>query len=226
MAKIDVKIPATQIQFYNDATKPQNKIVLDRIYAQYKDPIDRCEELTHVPKEIIISFIFIESGGNPTVVSGAGAVGLMQLIPSSASDILVIENTKGRLSQPEKDILAANIGSRFTDGILKMRYLGDQVSVAGVKSATWITKADLMKPSLNMLIGCLYLGILIDESTKDNKVDLHKVVIRYNKGYFADNRGAKIPATVEDALAQTNTESKNYILKLMGKNGTLDTISV
>jgi hypothetical protein len=148
----------------------------------------------------------------------------MQLVPSSASDILVIENTHKRLSQDEKDILGNAIGARFTDGILKMRHLGDKVTVAGVTSATWITKIDLVKPSLNILIGSIYLGILIDESSKNGKIDLHKVVIRYNKGYFADGKGSQIPDTVEAALANTNTESKNYILKLMGKNGTLDTM--
>ena len=217
-------IPAIGTKYYDDTTKPQNKDAMAKIYNTYKDAIDRCASLTHVPQAIITSFIFIESAGNPNAVSGAGAIGLMQLIPSSASDILVIENTKKRLSSEEKQILAQNLGARFTLGIDKMAYLGQKLTVGGVTSATWITKADLLKPSLNILIGCIYLGILIDESTKNGKCNLHKVVIRYNRGYFADNAGKNISDDIQTAMVNSPTETQNYILKFVGKNGTLDTL--
>lgn len=223
---LKVAIPATQSFFYDSKTKPQIKAAMDRIYAQYKDAIDKSSALTKVPKEIITSFIFIESDGKPDAVSSAGAIGVMQLKPEGASDILVIENTKKRLSPEESQILSKNIGKRFTDGILKMKFLGDKKTVDGVTSAVWITKTDLLKPSLNILIGSIYIGILIDESSQNGKVDLHKVVIRYNKGYFADGKGKDIPDTVDQALVNTNTESKNYILKFLGKNGTLDTMQL
>ncbi len=229
MAILQVAIPATALQFYNDSTAKQNKTALDKIYNTYHNEIDTAARLTNVPKEIITSFIFIESNGKPDVVSPAGAIGLMQLM-TSASDILVIENLKKRFAQEEIDALTKYLGKRFTDGIMKMKYLGDKKTVDGVTydgtNTRYLTKADLVKPAFNILLGAIYLGILIDESSKDNKVDLHKVVVRYNKGYFADKKGASIPSKIEDAVVSMNTESKNYILKLLGVNGTLQTMGV
>ena len=40
------------------------------------------------------SIIFIESKGEKNAISSAGAIGLMQLTPSSASDIIFLENKK------------------------------------------------------------------------------------------------------------------------------------
>lgn len=226
---LNIDFPATSLYFYANDARKQNKSALDRIYSTYKKEIDTASELTLVPVEIIISFIFIESGGKPDIISPAGAIGLMQLMTSS-SDILVIENLKKRLSQPESEVLSKYLGKRFTDGILKMKYLGDSKTIDGITydgvKQKYLTKTDLTKPSLNILIGSIYIGILIAESSNNGKLDLHKVVVRYNRGYFADKKGSSIPNTIEASLTNMNTESKNYILKLMGVNGTLDTLVV
>jgi soluble lytic murein transglycosylase-like protein len=227
MNALIAKVPLTDKFFYPDASKSQVKAALDKIYATYKSAIDNSAALTNVPKDVITSFIFIESNGKVDAISSAGAIGIMQLMTTSASDILVMEKNKGRLSESEKAVLSTNLGKRFTEGIMKMRFLGDKKTVDGVTSATWITKADLLKPSLNILIGSIYLSLLIDESTRNGKVDLHKVVVRYNRGYFSDGRGSKIPESVNEALLTSSmpTESKNYILKFVGKNGTLDLLT-
>lgn len=131
MANLNISVPAIQKAFYPEEQRSAIKKRLDGIYAQYKNEIDIVSKATNIPTKIIVSFIFIESSGNPNAESSAKAVGLMQLIPSSASDILVLENKKGRLSESEKKILTQKLGKRFTDGILKMRFLGDSVSVDG-----------------------------------------------------------------------------------------------
>ena len=79
-----------------------------------------------------------------------------------------------------------------------------------------------MQYIVNILIGAIYLGILIDEETEGNEVRLDKVVIRYNKGYYADKQGKGLIGDLDSLFASENTESKNYVLKLLGINGTLD----
>jgi soluble lytic murein transglycosylase-like protein len=222
MDKLNIKIPATDKSFYPDEQKSGIKKRLTDIYSQFKKQIDIVSSATNIPANLIVSFIFIESNGKANVVSGAKAVGLMQVIPSSASDILVLENKKGRLTAPEKEILTQKLGKRFTEGILKMRYLGDKVKVDGVYSSVFVTQDDLFDPLLNIIIGSIYLGMLIDEHTEGQDIRLDKVVIRYNRGYFSDSRGKNLVGSLDNIIRSVPTESKNYVLKLLGKNGTLD----
>lgn len=220
---IDVKIPAINQSFYSDSEKKQTKDKLNAIYLKYKSYIDQAARLTNVDKDMITSLIFIESSGDSNAVSNAGAVGLMQLIPAAASDILVMENMKKRLTDGEKSILSRHLGSRFTNGIMKMKYLGQQVVADGVSGSVWVTKKDLLNPELNILIGAIYLGLLIDESVEDGKLRLDKIIVRYNIGYFAQKRGTLLPKSVQlSMLSNLPTETKKYILKFAGINGTLD----
>ncbi len=103
-----------------------------------------------------------------------------------------------------------------------MKFLGDKVKVDGVYSSSFVIQKDLFDPLLNILIGSIYLGLLVDEHTEGKDIRLDKVVIRYNRGYFSDNRGKNIVGTLENVIKNVPTESKNYVLKLLGKNGTLD----
>jgi soluble lytic murein transglycosylase-like protein len=43
--------------------------------------IERAEQNTGLPASLIASVILQESGGNPSVISSSGAVGLMQVMP-------------------------------------------------------------------------------------------------------------------------------------------------
>ena len=237
---IEVKIPAINQSFYSDSVKKQTKDKLDSIYLKYKTYIDQAARLTNVDKDMITSLIFIESAGNPDAVSHAGAVGLMQLMitPQSPTptDVLVMENLKQRLTEPEKVVLRKQLGSRL-DGILKMKYRNHIVlpekpegiatytdsKGATVKSASWVTKKDLLNPEFNILVGAIYLGLLIDESVESGKLRLDKIIVRYNRGYGANDKGKSLPATLLLAMSSNlPKETKEYILKFAGLNGTLD----
>jgi soluble lytic murein transglycosylase-like protein len=220
---VKVKVPFVNQSFYSDSAKSQVKTKLASIYSTYKTEIDKASELSNVPASIITSVAFIESGGNPTVISGAGAVGIMQLVPAGASDCLVMENKKGRLNDGEKEILRKYLGDRLDKGILAMKFLGDKKTVNGKTSAVWITKEDLLNTEFNILVGTIFLGLLIDESTENGNVRLDKVIVRYNRGYFSDGKGTKLPASAEEIVNSDKypKETKNYVTKFGGINGTL-----
>lgn len=224
---VRIKIPAVQQAYYTVEAQKQNKVKMDSIYTKYKSYIDQAVKLTGVDKDIIISVIFIESSGIPDKVSTENAVGLMQLVPAGASDILAMENQKDRLKEPEKLVLRKVLGNRLDKGIVKMKFLGDNKTVDGVTSAVWVKKADLLNPEFNILVGAIFLGLLIDESVEDGKLRLDKIIIRYNKGYFSGGRGKKLPASAELSMKSSlPTETKEYITKFAGTNGTLDTLKV
>lgn len=217
----NLNIPAIPAAFYDLSQKPQNATRMKQIYSDYQNEIDTAVSYTKVPQELIVSIIFIESNGDSSVVSPAGAVGLMQLVPSAANDILVLENIHKRLTAAEQQILRKKMGSRL-DGLLKMKFLGQKVTVGSTTSATWVTQQDLSDPMTNILIGAIFLSILIDEERTGSDVRLDKVVVRYNKGYFANSAGKGLVGDINSLYYSLNPESKNYVLKLLGTNGTLD----
>lgn len=220
---LSYKIPAISESFsgYSSANISSIKNAINEIKSDYGNIISNVSKITNVNSLLIKSFIFIESRGNQNAISPAGAVGLMQLMPTAASDILVLENLKKRLRPEEKAILTKYLGDRFTEGILNMKYLGQKVTVGKTKSSVWVTKEDLLKPELNILIGSIYLGLLVAEESKDGKLRLDRVALRYNRGYFTKIKKGTIEEVVKSDIPK---ESKDYILKLAGKNGVLDAI--
>ena len=126
MAALEVPIPMTPRVFYSNAALPQNKAKLDQIGKKYYKEIKQAEELTKVPGALILSVIFTESAGNPSVVSYVGAAGLMQLKPQAANDTIFLENKQGRLTAGELAVLKKYLGNRI-NGPLKQKYLSHKI---------------------------------------------------------------------------------------------------
>lgn len=204
-------LPAISEGFYNENQFNLNREKLNQIKVQYGNIISKVSEIVNIPDSLIYSFIFIESAGQYNVTNG-NAIGLMQVGSNSATDIIYLENKKHRLGQNEKDILKKYLGSNL-DHILSMKYQGQ---------AQLITKTDLLNPELNILIGSIYLAQLIDEHIENGKLRLDKVVVRYNQGYYAFNRGRNLTGSITDTLNKVNITTKTYITKLIGKNGVLE----
>lgn len=74
-----------------------------------------------VPPDLVRAIIRVESNFNPKAKSGAGAIGLMQLMPFNAPKVGL---TEGELWTPAKNILA---GVRLLAVLLK-HYDGDVIS--------------------------------------------------------------------------------------------------
>src|SRR5687767_5488725 len=106
-----IKVPMTNVAFYKNHEAPQVKKQLNLIKATYGTFISNASRLCNVPEEVIIAFIFIESAGKPHVISHAGAIGLMQLKPESANDIIHLEKKTGNLTADEKALIRKFIGN-------------------------------------------------------------------------------------------------------------------
>ncbi|SRR6266849_4279540 len=79
------------------------------------------ERIHYVPPALVKSIIQCESAFNPRVVSTAGAIGLMQVMPFTAARVGL---TAADLSDPAKNILA---GTRLVAVLLRY-YNGDLIS--------------------------------------------------------------------------------------------------
>jgi len=208
---MNINLPALTDGFYQDHEVSQNRSRLNSIKNQFSSIVSNISMITNISDSLIYSFIFIESGGDQTAVNG-NAVGLMQIGINSATDIIYTEYKKGRLGSAEADLLQRYLGTRLNQ-IYTMKSAG---------TVQVITSSDLFNPELNILIGCIYLGQLIDEHQENNTVRLDKVVIRYNMGYYSYARGGQLIGDVMGVLAKVNPITRSYITKLIGKNGILE----
>ena len=223
MAALSVPIPMTPRGFYSGTAQVQNKAKLTEIGKKYFREIKQAETLTKVPGALILSVIFTESAGNPNVVSYVGAAGLMQVMPQTANDVIYFENKSGRLTPGELAILKKYLGTRI-NGPLKQKYLSHKIKENNF-TGNVVVRADMLKPEFNILIGAMYLGLLIDQHREASGLRLDKALLRYAQGYFFK----PAPGNVEQVLDHVKGKSKeaySYVLKVLGKNGLLETQAV
>lgn len=223
MAALEVPIPMTPRVFYSNLALPQNKAKLDQIGKKYYKEIKQAEELTKVPGALILSVIFTESAGNSSVVSYVGAAGLMQLKPQAANDTIFLENKQGRLTAGELAVLKKYLGNRI-NGPLKQKYLSHKIKENNY-TGNVVTRADMLNPEFNILCGAMLLGILIDQHQEAGLLRLDKVLLRYGMGYFYKPGEGSIEQVL-DRVKLKSSEGYAYILKVLGKNGLLETQAV
>lgn len=214
---MDIKVPVINQSFYNDNAAKQNLNKIDNfIRPKYGKIIDRISAMTNVPVSIIESFIFIESDGDENAKTPY-AVGLMQLSKASASDTIVKEKVSGRLTNDEAALLKKYLGEERWNKVLK----------AKTSIGTFIESNELFNPEFNILVGSLLLGQLIDEFTENGKPRLDKVVVVYNRGRYdkVSKKAAKFSGSEKQMLAELPSGTQDYVLKLVGTNGTLDMLT-
>lgn len=205
---IDIKIPYTTRSFYTVEQSPANRYAINLIYNTYKKFIDPIAKINQTRTELLSSFTFLESAGDEKAQTPY-AVGLMQISPSAMTDTVTRERKRGKLTTYETEIIKKHVGATRYAKIMDAE-MGDD----------YFTRTDCFIPELNLLLGTMLLMQLVDEETKNGVVRMDRVVIRYNRGYYT-----KVPAgTTEELLNNQNlpTETKNFILKLLGVRGTLD----
>ena len=222
-----IEVPALQDAFYSSGTQANSvKLGLQTIGNNYGQYIANIASFTNVKQEIIKSFIWVESAGNPNVISGA-SVGLMQVNPDTAHDTIRTEYLKGRLNDFEEAIIQNYLGS---------------VDFSNVT----VTSDDLKKPELNILIGTMFLGQLMDEETytsdtytgavndwinaavdpifgQQKYIRLDFVIMRYNQGAYIFSSRQRPQGAVADCCPVSG--SCDYIKKILGVNGTLQLLT-
>jgi soluble lytic murein transglycosylase-like protein len=211
---MELVIPMVDRAFWQVDQVPQIKDKLRSIQQQFGGFINRAATLTGVRPELVTSVIFIESAGKASVVSAAGAVGLMQVTPDTASGVVFLAKKAGLLSADLRAELLVFLGERLAC-IERQHYMNEPV-----RCNTAISRAELLNPALNILIGSMLLALLVAQHTENGVIRLDKVICRYNRGYFYKPKG-----TIQELLASAPAETKAYILKLVGVNSTLDMLT-
>lgn len=214
-----IHLPIIDKAFYKSSELADVKAIIGNIKSTYGAIIANVSKLTNVPEELIVALIFIESRGKVNAVSGK-ATGLMQLDYTSAGDIVFFNNKQKRLSEPEKALIIKHISQTRFNAIVGMKWMGEKTKANGYKGYV-LSKTDLLNPELNILLGAIYVGILIDDHTENGVIRLDKLVLRYNKGFFT--KFSKT-ANVAQIYASASKTSQDYIKKLAGQNSALSVL--
>lgn len=211
MAEVKITYPATGLVAPSSwGSKESIKKMMEKIYKDYGTYIDFVAKESKLPKELIASFIAVESGGNAKAgSSGHPTQGLMQWNRAYAKDMLEREKKQGRMTKGEQDKLAS-YGIKF-DANGKTRV---------------ITNADQLKPELNILIGTMTLGQMVDTDwgTENGEIKVERIIAVYNAGAYGDtgkkarSKSYKTPKELADAV---NPTTRAYINKILGLNGAL-----
>ena len=211
MAEVKLIYPATGLTAPTSwGSKAQILKMMENINKNYGTYIQFASTESKLPKEMIASFIAVESGGNATAgASGHITQGLMQWNRNYSKSQLETELKLGRMTANEKNKLAT-YGIKF-DANGKTRA---------------ITNADQLKPELNILIGTMLLGQLVDTDwgTENNEIKLDRVIAVYNAGAYGDTgkkARSKTYKTPKDLANAVNSITSAYIKKILGFDGAL-----
>lgn len=184
------------------------------VYNKYKDFLKFASATSKIPVPILLGFIMVESNGDPNA-GGKGHItqGLMQWNRNYAKAQLERELEQGRLSPAERTKLGAY-----------------QITFDKNGKTRAITNADQVKPELNILIGSIILGQLMDEdwATFAGNLRLDRVIAVYNAGAYGDTGKKARLGTHANAAAlakDVNPVTRAYIGKILGTNGALDVIT-
>lgn len=214
MAELKLNIPAAPLKAPTSwGSKASIKSMMEKIWKNYGFYIKEASQNSNIPSSVIASFIAVESGGNQNAGS-AGHItqGLMQWNRNYAQAQLKDELAKGRMSEGEKIILK-KYGVMSKDGSIRP-----------------ITNKDQLQPELNITIGTIILGQLIDQKWGSSNGTLHldRVIAVYNAGAYGDTgkkaRQITSPtfSTPQSLAANVNSITSAYIAKMMGVDGALD----
>ena len=96
------------------------QMILRAVYPRkYSETVERCASLYGVPPQIIYAVIKTESNFDPEAVSSAGAIGLMQIMPSTFSWLTELMDEEHDISALRDPAINIQYGTFF------LRYLYD-----------------------------------------------------------------------------------------------------
>jgi len=205
-------IPMTRRSFYDASDRVGILGKISSTFAKYGEFIEEAAVNSAVSLELMKGLQFVENAdADPNVVTSADATGLYQVSPANATDTIIRMRKKRLLSQAEKDVLRAELGTA--------RY--NRLMSASLGTAV-LTVADLKKPRLNCTVAGIVLSELLNEHGDGRFWRFDELVVRYNRGYYT-----RLPQSqnTDELLTKLSGTTRDYILKLTGANGTLDLLT-
>jgi soluble lytic murein transglycosylase-like protein len=206
---VRVKVPDLKTSFGNysqPSVKQANINMIRTILANYGSIISKYEQPLSIPKAIVVSVIGTESGGRMVGKNAFGAIGLMQV--TYPTFVEVTTNWKKHVKENMPAFLKENLDR-----------------LAPNKSQSAIESKLASSPELNILVGMMLLRLLSERFAGN----FNRVLVSYNAGAYTKSQNVgttPIKTAIDTALLiadiRVPSESRNYLQKVLGKDGFLE----
>ena len=212
-------IPATNLSYYTDAQAKANEAIVTRIKtAPYFANLQKYCRIENLPIELVIAVVATESGGRELGKNPYGAVGLMQVKKIAAFEAIRRASIANELDAQEKAWIKTK-SPEISKNDFKIKY--GSLEGVDVEKAKTELEAALFDTEFNIFIGTMLLGQAIDSYTEGkDQIYLSKAIAIYNQGSGSRTK-IKDYDNATDIIEKSTlgTEGKNYIKKILGKNG-------
>jgi soluble lytic murein transglycosylase-like protein len=204
---------------YTPATLGQRLERRDNMVEKYGTQIAQSVKLNNIPEALLLGTLLIENeDAVPGILSPAGAVGLGQIKPLTAMDMISLASRKKFLTDAKKAVLRRRLGSNL-DTLAKVD------DVTKVISSSAMT-AHLKDPEFNVMLAGIILSMLMAEHTGNGTYRPDYISARYNQGYYLlKARKIDKDLPIAQLIAKVPTEAKRYIVKMCGRSGWLEILS-
>lgn len=214
---VTIRVPDIQkcyLNYCNASTKRANIKMIQDINKNYGSTIAYWGRIFDIPAGIIIGFIATESGGKMLAPNRYKATGLMQVTPAAIFDCA--RKWTAEVRSPLPSVASAELKKKIPN------FFTGSLSSMESKLLLYL-KTDA---NFNIMSGTLVLRWLIERFSVDGGTgQLNKAMVAYNAGaYLGALGGVRANTTPIDSTSLANNrrvplESRNYLIKTLGKDG-------
>jgi hypothetical protein len=192
-----------------------HKKMIDDVERNYGKLIDKWADVFKIDKGILISFVCTESGGKNAPKNRFNATGLMQVTPNTVYEVITKWNNQVKvpLSAQTKVFLNSKVSTTSNWSSNRLP----------TSSETSQILSSLTNVEYNIAVGTATIRWMIEAFAKIGVGGLDKVMVAYNAGYYGTRNKVK-NLTIEQIVKDNSipTESRAYVLKMLGVNGFMD----
>lgn len=221
---LDAPYRSGNINYSSAKDKQANIALIKKIDRDYGALINVWKKVFEIPQSVVIGFIATESGGRMLPPNKFNATGLMQVTP-----VALWEGVKKWKSTTKTDLPPEVVSelSKKTPEILSSKLTSPSPAIT-----TKILSVLQRDANFNIMAGVLVLRWNIERfSTSLTGGQLNKALVAYNAGAYTRslNVGSSpilqpIDTLILATSAKVPLESRNYLYKMLGKDGFLDLI--
>jgi hypothetical protein len=248
-SRIKVVVPDINTSFQNYAQShiiTANTRLIQDINSKYGTTLDYWGSVFEIAKGILVGFMATESGGNFFGVNRFQACGLMQVTPNAVWECVKKWEIQTKKPLPQEAYTALNkkIPFIFTskntqpDGGFQCLGVSNNACTKYAQGSSGQRKlmidALTTDNNFNIMCGTLVLRWLLERFSSPlsgiNFGQLNKAIVAYNAGAYlkvlggTSSTAAKIPIDSTKLSTLVSSEPRNYLYKMLGKEGFLDLI--